>query len=129
MLRADPVTDWGNVNIDALRAHLVDMNALVLSGAVETEQRPNGLAMRVSLTGPAGDAARRMVPAHGPVLAAETGWTSDVEFGVEALLWTVTDPVGKYASQIQALGFFGLMATGDHHRAHHIAIARGETTH
>jgi len=129
ILRADPVSDWGKVNIDALRAHLVVMNALVLSAVVETEPRPDGLAMRVSLTGPAGDAAMRMVPAHGPVLAAETGWTSDVEFGAEALLWTVTDPVGKYASQIQALGFFGLMATGDHHRAHHIAIARGETTH
>ncbi|WP_071675646.1 hypothetical protein [Nioella nitratireducens] len=129
ILRADPSTDWDQANLDALRAHLVDMNALVLGAEVETEPRPDGLAMRVSLTGSAGDAAMRMVPAHGPVLADESGWTSNVEFGAEALLWTVADPAGRSTNQIQALGFFGLMATGDHHRAHHIAIARGETTH
>jgi hypothetical protein len=129
ILRADPATDWEKVDIDALRDHLVDMNALVLGADVQTELRPDGVVMRVSLAGPAAGAAARMVPAHGPVLAAETGWTSELEVGTESLLWSVSDPVGDSVAEIQALGFFGLMATGDHHRAHHIAIARGAAAH
>jgi len=129
ILRTDPETDWGRVNINALRAHLVDMNALVLGAVVETQPRPDGLTMRVLLEGSSGDAASRMVPAHGPVLAAETGWASEVDVGVKSLAWTVTDPSGGSIAEIQALGFFGLMATGDHHTVHHIAMARGVAAH
>lgn len=129
ILRTDPETDWGRVSINALRAHLVDMNELVLGAVVETRPHPDGLTMRVLLEGPAGDAASRMVPAHGPVLAAETGWASEVDVGTESLVWTVADLTGDRIAEIQALDFFGLMATGDHHRAHHIAIARGVAAH
>ena len=33
------------------------------------------------------------------------------------------------STQIRALGFFGLLATGAHHQAHHLAIARGGGAH
>ncbi len=129
ILSSDPETEWSRVDIDALRAHLVDMSELMLRAEVETTEEPNGLRMRVSLDGRAGEAALRMVPAHGPVLSAETGWSTDVAFDDDAFVWTVEDPTGADVSRIRALGFFGLMATGDHHRPHHIAIARGERGH
>jgi hypothetical protein len=129
ILAADSATDWRQVDIDALRLHLVDMNALMLDAEVEAERLPTGLAMHVSLAGRAGAAASRMVPAHGPVLAAETGWASEVLVREDDLQWTVTDPTGRDSDRIQALGFFGLMATGDHHRRHHLAMARGAAAH
>ena len=126
MLAADPATDWSRVEIDALRRHLVDMNALVLGADVLAEPVPGGLTMRIAMDGRAGQAARRMVPAHAPVLAAETGWASAVAEDGDALVWTVT---GDDDARIRALGFFGLMATGNHHPAHHLALAKGEPEH
>lgn len=129
MLRADPATDWARVDIAALQQHLADMDALALGAEVTASPSPQGLTMRISLAGRAGAAAGRMVPAHGPVLAAETGWQSQVTQEDGAIQWQVSDPTGRDSAQIRALGFFGLMAVGDHHRAHHMAMARGAAAH
>ncbi|MEH6831040.1 MAG: hypothetical protein V7661_09380 [Sulfitobacter sp.] len=129
ILSQDPETDWSRVNIEALRTHLVDMNMLTNSASIQTDVIENGITMQVSLIGRTGEAISRMVPAHGPVLAAETGWSSEVSIGDEAITWTVTALTEAQAQQIKALGFFGLMATGDHHRDHHIAIAKGSPSH
>jgi hypothetical protein len=32
-------------------------------------------------------------------------------------------------ARIRGLGFFGVMASGAHHQAHHLAIAKGEHVH
>lgn len=129
LLGQDPGTDWSRVDIDGLRTHLVDMTELIRGAGVETTTLPDGLQMHVSVADRAGEAALRMVPAHEPVLAGETGWVSQVSTEEGRISWTVTDPTGDDTGQIQALGFFGLMATGDHHRAHHIAIAKGHSGH
>lgn len=129
ILGQDPETDWSRVDIKALRTHLVDMSVLTSEATVVTEAISIGIEMQVSRSGRAGEAASRMVPVHGPVLAAETGWTSEVSISDEAITWTVTAPTKAQAQQIKALGFFGLMATGDHHRAHHIALAKGSPSH
>lgn len=129
LLGQDQDTDWSRVDIDGLRTHLVDMTELIRGARVETTALPDGLQMRVSVADRAGEAAWRMVPAHGPVLAAETGWVSQVNSEESRISWTVTDPTGVDTAQIQALGFFGLMTIGDHHRAHHIAIAKGHSGH
>ncbi len=129
MLSADPDTDWTRVDIDGLRAHLVDMNQLVLGASVRSETLPDGLRMRIGTSGRPGEAAARMVPAHAPFLAAETGWQSEIAHDGEDILWTVTAPDAGAVARIWALGFFGLMATGDHHRMHHMAMARGQAAH
>jgi uncharacterized protein len=85
--------------------------------------------MTISRSGRPGEAASRMVPAHGPVLAGETVWSSIVVSNEGLITWTVTDPKDDDVSQIRSLGFFGLMATGDHHREHHVAIAKGVSAH
>ena len=126
MLRADPASDWNRVNIDALRAHLVDMDMLVTRAAVTSTEIEGGLRMTISRTEDSGAAVNAMVPAHAPVLAAETGWNStvtDSDSG-DSLIWAVTSP--SDAPIIRALGFFGLMATGAHHPAHHLALATGK---
>ena len=129
MLSADPDTDWARVDIDGLREHLVDMNQLVVGASVHSEHLQNGLRMRIDTSGRPGEAASRMVPAHAPFLAAESGWQSQVASEGDEIVWTVTTTDGEAVARIQALGFFGLMATGDHHRMHHMAMARGEAAH
>ena len=129
MLSADPDTDWTRVDIDGLREHLVDMNQLVVGASVRSEPLPNGLEMRIDSSGRAGEAASRMVPAHGPFLATETGWQSEVASEGDEIVWSVTTTDAGAVARIQALGFFGLMATGDHHRMNHMAMARGEAAH
>lgn len=127
ILRSDDDTDWSRVDLRRLRAHLQDMDALMTELAVSEQEVPGGLEMTVERSSQGADAAWRMVPAHGPVLSAETGWTSEVTVGDDMIVWTVTDATD--ADEIRALGFFGLMATGNHHPAHHLALARGEIPH
>jgi len=127
MLAADPNTDWNVVNIAALRDHLVDMDMLITHADVFASEIEDGLEMRISLAGPGGGAVSRMVPAHGPVLAAETGWENDVQIEGKEIVWKVTS--ARNAAQIRALGFFGLMTVGDHHTEHHLGMASGVMVH
>lgn len=129
VLSEDPEVDWSQVDIDGLREHLVDMDQLIIGASVRSEVLTNGLRMRIATIGRSGLAASRMVPAHGPVLAQETGWFSEVTRDVSEIVWTVTSVDEGNADRIQALGFFGLMATGGHHREHHLLLARGENGH
>lgn len=127
MLSADPATDWQSVDITALRDHLVDMDRLVTETEVTSRPVPDGIEMTIAVPDRSDSAVLRMVPEHAPFLAAETGWSSSVTDTGTALVWTVTDP--RATAQIRALGFFGLMATGNHHQPHHLAIATGQSVH
>lgn len=127
LLAADPETDWDKVDIAALRRHLQDMDQLALRVEVDEAPVPGGLKMTVRRDSPGAEAAWRMVPAHATVLTAETGWHSSVEIDEAKIEWTVTSDMAT--AQVRALGFFGLMATGNHHPAHHLAIARGHAPH
>ena len=127
ILRADPDTDWSRVNLESLRVHLLEMDALVTTLEVTERETSDGLVMTVHRSSPGAEAAWRMVPAHQSVLETETGWRSRVEIGKDTLFWTVTDR--SDATEITALGFFGLMATGDHHPEHHLMVALGDEGH
>lgn len=129
VLEADPDTDWSRVDLAGLRAHLVDMDRLVSDTIVEETELPDGLSAMA--TGDADTVAtlRLMVPAHAAQLAQDDRWTVaavDVENGVE-LRVTSDDPA--VVARIRGLGFFGLMASQDHHREHHMMMARGEDAH
>ncbi len=127
ILRNDPGTNWKHVDINGLRMHLIDMDALITETNVVQSNTDNGVKMTISLAGRGGEAASRMVPAHGPVLSGETGWHSDFEVGETSLIWIVSSDAD--AQVIQALGFYGLMAVGDHHAPHHLGLAQGKMVH
>jgi hypothetical protein len=128
LLDADPSTDWSKVNLEALRQHLVDMNEVTLHAAVAPSPVPGGVALRVSGTGRTVAAIRTMVRSHASVLAAMPEYAARVADLADGVLLTVTarDPSDARAVQrIRGLGFAGLMTIGDHHAAHHLALARG----
>jgi len=128
-LEADPDTDWSTVDLAALREHLVDMHQLALYA--EAEETPVAGGLRIRVFGPprALAAVKRMVPAHAGFLDRRPGWRADTETHEDHVMLTVVaeDPAGE--RKIRALGLFGLMATEDHHQAHHWALARGKPMH
>ena len=129
LLEADPATDWARVDLTALRTHLVDM-AEVMLRAEAAERRVEG-GIEVSATGQGRTLAalRRMVPAHAQELDRMRGWRAAAEPLPDGVRLTVTSADPKETAHIRGLGFFGLMASGAHHQAHHLAIARGAHMH
>ncbi|MGH1355422.1 MAG: hypothetical protein ACRBBS_10125 [Thalassovita sp.] len=125
-LRADPKTDWSKVDIDALRAHLVDMDNVTMRAEVKPQPIEGGMAFLVSSEDPEViGSIQRMVLAHAQVMNGVDGLQMRaVERPYGAMLGVEGD-----ADRINGLGFFGIMATGMHHQAHHLAIAQGGHPH
>jgi hypothetical protein len=93
------------------------------------EDVPGGIAAEVSGEGRTREALQRMVPAHAGELARLPGWQAEAEATPAGVRLIVTSADPATAARIRGLGFFGLMATGSHHQAHHLAIARGLHPH
>ncbi len=129
ILEADPATDWSRVNIAALRAHLVDMNRLVMETDVRIKFIDGGLEMHVTGRGGALRAIHSMVPAHAPMIDGVNGWVARAIKTDTGASLTVTSADPREVAHIRGLGFYGLMATGSHHQTHHLGLARGESVH
>ena len=131
LLSADPATDWSQVDLDALREHLVDMNRVVLDAEVSVKPVPRGFEARVTGTGRTLDAIRRMVPAHARYADGRDGLKvaasilEDTERVERGVVITVTTAETSAVDRLRGLGFFGFLVAGDHHLPHHRAMALG----
>jgi hypothetical protein len=128
LLDQDPSTDWSQVDLERLRQHLIDMNDVTLGSRVTQTAIPGGFEAEVVGEGRVSDAIRRMTHAHATALAAEAGYRAiveDIPGGVRFAV-VLTDPAANVA-RLRGLGFIGVMTVGEHHRAHHEAIARGQS--
>jgi hypothetical protein len=128
MLEADPTTNWEQVNLAALREHLIDMNEVTLKAVVEEQTLSNGVEISVTGTGRTREAIQRMLPAHTEELRY-LGWEAIAEPLATGVKLMVMSGDAHEVEHIQALGFAGLLTTGSHHQLHHLAIARGEVIH
>lgn len=128
ILAADPKTDWSKVNIDALRQHLIDMNAVTLDAQVKDEPIAGGMRFVVTGTGPVRDSIRRMTLEHAATMNGAGGWTYEAVKTRDGATLTVHVPPADLA-KLRALGFIGVLSLGMHHQAHHMMIARGENMH
>ena len=131
LLEADPRTDWSTVNLEALRQHLVDMDAVTLRARVRSKPTAGGLTMEITGPAPVAASIRRMVGAHATMLEAGGQLHAKVTptpDGVRFIVVATDANDGRTVARIRALGFIGLMAQGEHHPAHHLAIAKGELT-
>ena len=129
LLRDDPGTDWAQVDIKALRDHLVDMDNVTTKASVE--RTVDGASVTFMITGEQVIAAsiRRMVLAHSPMLQGSSDWTvtaEKMEAGASMLTQTGSE---EELNQVLGLGFFGLMTIGAHHQQHHLMIATGRSPH
>lgn len=126
-LIADPETDWSNVDIEALRRHLIDMDNVTLRARVDVHEIEGGARFEAT-SDEAGvtDSIRAMVPAHAAIMNGAEGWSLQAAEMPGGAALTVTGPDPE---RIKALGFIGVMAVGMHHQAHHLALATGQNPH
>ena len=132
MLKADPKTDWTKVNVEALRQHLIDMDEVTMRSAAAQRSIPGGIEVDVTGTGRTTDAIRRMTVNHAAMLTNDSEYNASAKEIPGGARLTVVAKNAKDTSvvaRIRGLGFAGIMTEGDHHAAHHIAIARGEMVH
>ena len=89
-----------------------------------------GVQLDVTGTGEVARAIGEMVGTHAQVLEREPGLKSvaaALPNGIR-LVVTAEDPKdARLVARIRGLGFAGLLATGDHHTTHHLALAKGES--
>jgi len=128
ILDADPKTDWSKVDIEALRQHLIDMDAVTLRSQSRSEPIDGGLRFVVTATGPERDSIRRMVFAHAATMNGAGGWRMSAAEIDDGATLTVVAPA-KDAAKLRALGFIGVLTLGMHHQMHHLMIAKGENPH
>lgn len=129
VLEADPDTDWSKVDINGLRDHLIDMDILVRDAVVTQEMLENGVLSTVTGDDVGLATAKRMLPAHGGQLANEDRWVVEIDVQEKTVSMRVTSDDPATIVLIKALGFYGLMASQDHHRAHHFIMATGGDAH
>ena len=127
-LEADPDTDWSEVNLEALRQHLLDMKAFTEEVEVlSKEPVENGVRIRVRPTSKrAVGALKRLFSMHPAMLKKEKGWK--METANDGNQWTITCTTGKESEveKIRGLGYIGLLTEGAHHQRHHWMIATGK---
>ncbi len=130
ILEQDPATDWSKVNLEALRQHLVDMDDVTLRAEVVTRSVEGGIEVLVTGAGRVAGAIRRMSRAHAAALAGESPYrmtVEDVAGGARVRVVAAPGSPPSVAVRIRGLGFIGILASGSHHAAHHLALARGQS--
>ena len=129
LLESDPKTDWSKVDLEALRAHLIDMNEVMLNATAATKPIDGGVQIAVTGTGRTLAAIQRMLPLHAAQIDGQKGWSAKTSLLPDGVLLTVTATDPGEIAHIRGLGFAGIIVSGSHHQEHHLAIARGEPMH
>ena len=131
-LGADPATDWSKVNIEALRRHLVDMDNVTMRSLITTRPVEGGFAADVTGEGEVAASIGRILTAHVAQMASETGLKGTavpIDGGVRLTVVAAAPGDAAAVAKIRGLGAIGILASGNHHGAHHEAMARGAMVH
>jgi hypothetical protein len=129
ILKADSTTDWSKVDLEALRQHLIDMDAVTMRAQVTQKPVPGGVTMTVTGDATVAASIKRMVVSHAGMLDQDPQYHATVAPIPTGVQFTVTARDArdaKLVAMIRGEGFAGLLTEGDHHARHHIALARGD---
>jgi hypothetical protein len=127
-LEINPETNWDTVNISGLREHLRDMDVVTIYAKAVAKEIDSGMQFTVTGSTDVAQSIRRMTLAHAAVMGGVKGWeytAQNIDGG--AMITVIVPPQDK--DKIKALGFFGMMASGSHHQAHHWKMASGHNSH
>lgn len=128
-LKADPSTDWSKVNLEALRQHLIDMDNVIMRAQVKAVNVDGGVQMDITGTGEVAGAIPRMGGMHAMALSDEGVYaakSSEIANGIRMTVTAKSAGDAQMVARIRGLGFAGIFTEGDHHAAHHLAVAKGE---
>ncbi len=129
ILVADPATDWSQVNVEALRRHLIDMDDVTMRSTIAQREVPGGFVADITSAGAASGAIRRMVPTHAAMYASAPGFratTQEIPGGIRLTMVARNVGDARQVARLRGLGTIGFLVDGDHHTVHHLAIARGD---
>jgi hypothetical protein len=127
-LESNPDTDWNTVDIRGLREHLRDMDVVTIDAVAVTKEVDGGMQFIVTGAADVAPSIRRMTLAHAAVMGGINGWEYTArEIDGGAMVTVIVPP--QDMAKIKALGFFGMMASGSHHQAHHWMMASGQNPH
>jgi hypothetical protein len=129
ILEADPTTDWSRTNFEALRQHLIDMDDVTMHALAQQRNVPAGVELDVSGTGRTVGAIKRMLTQHAAMLDGDPSYrasSSELSNGVKLTVTARNPADANTIARIRGLGFAGLITEGNHHAAHHLALARGD---
>jgi len=105
------------------------MELVTTQATVNTQTEGRIVEFRVTGEGIVADAVARMATAHSPMLELATGWTVTAEPSTDGATMRIEVQTEQELARVLGLGFFGVMAIGAHHQAHHIQMASGEDPH
>lgn len=129
ILESDSTTDWSRVNIEALRQHLIDMDAVTMRARVNQHDVPGGFEADVTGDEATMGSIRRMLGAHTTMLRQGSEYRAtlrDIPGGSRLTIVAARESDRTLAAKIRGLGVAGILADGDHHVRHHLALARGD---
>lgn len=127
-LDADPETDWSMVDITALREHLRDMDIVTLNSKASANDIEGGIEFIITGDENTIPSIQRMVTAHAQTMGGKDGWEYSTTVLPNGASMSVSVPPSDMA-KLKALGFYGVLALGAHHQAHHWAMATQGGTH
>lgn len=128
-LEADPNTDWSQIDIDALRTHLVDMDRVIMQASVTRSELADGMRYVVAGNAEVAESIKRMVPTHAAQMQTELDWNISTEEQAAGVVLEVTASDANDIAKIRALGFSGFMVLGNHHEAHHQEMSGSSGDH
>lgn len=128
-LSADPSTDWSNVNMEALREHLIDMDEVTLRARIRAEPIAGGVRYILTGDGRTREAIQRMVLGHASAMGDAEHWTMTAERSANGAVVTAMAKQASDLPRIRALGLLGMMSEGAHHQPHHWMLATGIQPH
>lgn len=129
ILKADSTTDWSKVDLEAVRQHMIDMDAVTMRAQVKQQPVPGGVSIVVTGDAVVAASIKRMLTSHAGMLDQDPQYHAVIAPLANGVRFTVTakDPANtKTVMLIRGLGFAGLLTEGDHHARHHLALARGD---
>jgi len=125
-LQADPDTDWSQVNVEALRQHLIDMDRVTLFADATVNAIEGGARYIVTGNDERTVAAiQRMVPTHALQIERELDWDTSTDRRQDGVELTIVAADREQTAMIRGLGFIGFMVQGEHHADHHLMMAGG----
>jgi len=130
LLETDPDTDWSQVNIEALRQHLIDMDNVTLRALVSATDITGGVRYIITSEDPVVAAGiERMVTSHWHSVADTATEQIEVATIDSGVMLSLTTTSSQQLDRLKALGFIGWLTSNMHHQAHHLALAMGQNPH
>jgi hypothetical protein len=129
ILKADSTTDWSKVDLEAVRQHMIDMDAVTMRALVTQNPVHAGLTMTITGDATVAAAIKRMVTSHAGMLDQDPQYhatVAPITAGVQLTVTARDTSDVRLIAMIRGEGFAGLLTEGDHHARHHMALARGD---